>query len=340
MAQNKRKLQNQNINHKIILSNNTNAHNQNHITQITTTHLHKTKPAHTSKSKTPNKTNHTKIHKLINITHPKHNNTTTNYPHPSNNIYQNIHHPPPRIIYALITTLSPPLYNMHQKKSQKKPKKITKSLNNTTYNTIKTPFHIPTKLTYKIKQKNPKTKTNKPIKPRSKTSNLTTTYPLRTTREYKKPKPYKTHEIKQITLMTNQVPKHYTNLYTLLKQHKNIIPILHHSTSTTKLTPLKNLNLNKTKPKTINIYRHSPTIASTSRIELIKIPNYTIDYPKYNPITQYIMHPNFTNHPKIKRPSHNTNTSHEKNFILNSKHTQSIVYTLNTKLNQNPKQAL
>ncbi len=43
----------------------------------------------------------------INITHPNHNNTTTNYPHLSNYICQNIHHPPPRILYALITTLSP-----------------------------------------------------------------------------------------------------------------------------------------------------------------------------------------------------------------------------------------
>jgi hypothetical protein len=102
------------------------------------------------------------------------------------------------------------------------------------------------------------------------------------------------------TLMTNQVPKHYTNLYTLLKQHKNIILILHHSPSTTKLTPYKNLNPNKTKPNTINIYRYSPIIASTSRIELIKIPNYTIDYPKYNPITHCIMHPNFTDYPNVK----------------------------------------
>jgi hypothetical protein len=102
------------------------------------------------------------------------------------------------------------------------------------------------------------------------------------------------------TLMTNQVPKHYTNLYTLLKQHKNIILILHHSPSTTKLTPLKNLNPNKTKPNTINIYRYSPIIASTSRIELIKIPNYTIDYLKHNPITQCNTNPNFTDHPNVK----------------------------------------
>ena len=74
----------------------------------------------------------------------------------------------------------------------------------------------------------------------------------------------------------------------------------HHSPSSTKLTPLKNLNPNKTKPNTINIYRYSPIIASTSRIELIKKPNYTIDYPKYNPITQCTTHPNFTIHPNIK----------------------------------------
>ena len=43
----------------------------------------------------------------INITHPNHNDTTTNYPHLSKYIYQNLHHPPPRILYALITTLSP-----------------------------------------------------------------------------------------------------------------------------------------------------------------------------------------------------------------------------------------
>ena len=44
---------------------------------------------------------------IINITYPNHQDTTTVYPHLSRYIYQNQHHPPPRILYALITTISP-----------------------------------------------------------------------------------------------------------------------------------------------------------------------------------------------------------------------------------------
>jgi hypothetical protein len=43
----------------------------------------------------------------INLTHPNHQDAITNYPHLSKYIYQNQHHPPPRILYALIITISP-----------------------------------------------------------------------------------------------------------------------------------------------------------------------------------------------------------------------------------------
>ena len=43
----------------------------------------------------------------MNRTHPEHLTTITKYPHLSNYIYQNQHHPPPRMLYALITTISP-----------------------------------------------------------------------------------------------------------------------------------------------------------------------------------------------------------------------------------------
>ena len=43
----------------------------------------------------------------INLTHPKHQDTITEYPHISRYIYQNQHHPPPHLLYALITTISP-----------------------------------------------------------------------------------------------------------------------------------------------------------------------------------------------------------------------------------------
>ena len=43
----------------------------------------------------------------INVTHTKHQDTTTKYPHLSKYIYQNQHHPLPRILYALITTINP-----------------------------------------------------------------------------------------------------------------------------------------------------------------------------------------------------------------------------------------
>ena len=44
---------------------------------------------------------------IINLTHPHHHNTITYYPHLSIYIYVNQHHPPPRMLYALITTISP-----------------------------------------------------------------------------------------------------------------------------------------------------------------------------------------------------------------------------------------
>ena len=44
---------------------------------------------------------------IINLTHPKHQDTIIEYPHLSRYIYQNQHHPPPRMLYALITTISP-----------------------------------------------------------------------------------------------------------------------------------------------------------------------------------------------------------------------------------------
>jgi len=111
----------------------------------------------------------------------------------------------------------------------------------------------------------------------------------------------KTHLTNWIPIqLTNQVPKHYTNSYTLPKQHKNTILILHHSPSTTKITPLKILKPNKTKPNIINKYRYPPIIASTPKLELIKITNYTINNSKYNPITQYTTHPNLTDLPKVK----------------------------------------
>ena len=43
----------------------------------------------------------------INITHPKHHDATNKYPHLSQYIYQNQHHPPPRMLYALIITPCP-----------------------------------------------------------------------------------------------------------------------------------------------------------------------------------------------------------------------------------------
>ena len=43
----------------------------------------------------------------INITHPKHHDTIVDYPHLSRYIYKNQHHPPPRILYAFITTINP-----------------------------------------------------------------------------------------------------------------------------------------------------------------------------------------------------------------------------------------
>jgi len=45
----------------------------------------------------------------INITHHQHNTSTTDYPHLSRYIHQNQHHPPPRLLFALIITISPKL---------------------------------------------------------------------------------------------------------------------------------------------------------------------------------------------------------------------------------------
>jgi hypothetical protein len=44
---------------------------------------------------------------IIKLTHPKHQDTITAYPYLSRYIYRNQHHPPPHILYALITTISP-----------------------------------------------------------------------------------------------------------------------------------------------------------------------------------------------------------------------------------------
>ena len=44
---------------------------------------------------------------IINITHPQHENISISYPYLSRYIHNNQHHPPPRILYALITTISP-----------------------------------------------------------------------------------------------------------------------------------------------------------------------------------------------------------------------------------------
>ena len=43
---------------------------------------------------------------IINLTHPKYLDTTTKYPHLSKYIYQNQHHPPPRILHALMTIIN------------------------------------------------------------------------------------------------------------------------------------------------------------------------------------------------------------------------------------------
>jgi hypothetical protein len=44
---------------------------------------------------------------IINITHPHHQNASAKYPYLYSYIHRNQHHPPPRILYALITTISP-----------------------------------------------------------------------------------------------------------------------------------------------------------------------------------------------------------------------------------------
>jgi hypothetical protein len=48
-----------------------------------------------------------KFSPIINLTHPMHHDTIIDYPYLSRYIYKNQHHPPPRILYALITTISP-----------------------------------------------------------------------------------------------------------------------------------------------------------------------------------------------------------------------------------------
>ena len=50
----------------------------------------------------------------IKLTHPNHHITTTKYPHLSKYIYQNQHHPPPRLLCALIITISPILETCNQ----------------------------------------------------------------------------------------------------------------------------------------------------------------------------------------------------------------------------------
>ena len=49
----------------------------------------------------------TQFSPILNLAHPKHQDTIIDYPHLSKYIYNNLHHPPPRILYALITTISP-----------------------------------------------------------------------------------------------------------------------------------------------------------------------------------------------------------------------------------------
>ena len=46
---------------------------------------------------------------ILNTTHPRHQDSTIIYPHLSRYIHLHQHHPPPRILYALITTISPSL---------------------------------------------------------------------------------------------------------------------------------------------------------------------------------------------------------------------------------------
>lgn len=46
---------------------------------------------------------------LININHPQHPDTIIDFPHLSNYIAQQQHHPPPWLLFAFVTTLSPTL---------------------------------------------------------------------------------------------------------------------------------------------------------------------------------------------------------------------------------------
>jgi hypothetical protein len=48
-----------------------------------------------------------KFSPIIKLTHPKYQDTIVDYPYLSRYIYKNQHHPPSRMLYALITTISP-----------------------------------------------------------------------------------------------------------------------------------------------------------------------------------------------------------------------------------------
>ena len=139
------------------------------------------------------------------------------------------------------------------------------------------------------------------------------------------------------TLMTNQIPKYYVNSHSLPKQQENIIPALHHISSTTKLTLIKNQKPSTTKPKTINLYRYSPTTSNTSSIKLINEPNSLTTtqniIPEQN--TLHIQILPLIQNSKYTGFSHNIGTHQEMDFILNLNHTQNIVYTQNKKHNQN-----
>src|SRR5579875_3565500 len=50
-----------------------------------------------------------KFSPILNTIHPNHQNANIEYLHLSKYIYQNIHHLPPRILFAIITILSPTL---------------------------------------------------------------------------------------------------------------------------------------------------------------------------------------------------------------------------------------
>ena len=55
---------------------------------------------------------------LLNTTHPRHLDSTITYPHLSRYIHLHQHHPPPRILYALITTISPSMATCNHQLTQ------------------------------------------------------------------------------------------------------------------------------------------------------------------------------------------------------------------------------